>query len=498
MALVVNTNVASITSQMYVNQTNKDMADTMARLSSGKRINTAADDAAGLAISSRLTSQVKGINQAIRNAQDGQSLIDTTEGAHAEITTILQRMRELAIQSVNDTNVSADRTALQSEVSQLISEIDRIGVQTTWNGVSVLDGTFTSKQLQVGPEGSQTVSFSVDSAKAASIGNYTLKGDAFVAATDTIASNAALVVSGYLGASTLSVAGGASAKDVAATVNAATASTGVTATAITKAKLSGLSVAESVAFTLTGAAAASISVTVSDTSHLGAIKDAVNAKAGVTGITAAFGDDTSEIVLTSLTGEDIAISSMSTTTAGTTLTVEALDENGADLSTADTLTIDDGTAGGAVGAAATVKGTLSLDSIKSFTVSGDDTDAEEGFFGTLNGTAGGGTASLSSVSGISIATASGAASAINVIDGAIAKVNAARGDLGALSNRLDNTVSNLSNVAINVESSRSQIEDADFAAESANLAKQQIMLQAGTAMLAQANAAQQNVLSLLG
>jgi flagellin len=494
MALVVNTNVASITSQMYVNQTNKDMGDTMARLSSGKRINTAADDAAGLAISSRLTSQVKGINQAIRNAQDGQSLIDTTEGAHAEITTILQRMRELAIQSVNDTNVSADRTALQSEVSQLISEIDRIGVQTTWNGVSVLDGTFTSKQLQVGPEGSQTVSFSVDSAKAASIGNYALKGDAFVAATDTIASNAALVVSGHLGASTLSVAAGASAKDVAATVNAATASTGVTATAITKAKLSGLSAAESVAFTLTGAAAASISVTVSDTSHLGAIKDAVNAKAGVTGITAAFGDDTSEIVLTSLTGEDIEISAFDTTTNTTTITVEALDENGADLSTPDTATVVEN--GGS--AAGVVKGTLSLNSIKSFTVSGDASTAEQGFFHTLNGTAGGGTASLSSVSGISIATASGAASAINVIDGAIAKVNAARGDLGALSNRLDNTVSNLSNVAINVESSRSQIEDADFAAESANLAKQQIMLQAGTAMLAQANAAQQNVLSLLG
>jgi flagellin len=493
MALVVNTNVASITSQMYVNQTNKDMADTMARLSSGKRINTAADDAAGLAISSRLTSQVKGINQAIRNAQDGQSLIDTTEGAHAEITTILQRMRELAIQSVNDTNVSADRTALQSEVAQLISEVDRIGVQTTWNGMSILDGSFTSKQLQVGPEGSQTVSFSVDSAKAANIGNYQLKGDAFVAATDTIAANAALVVSGHLGASTLSVAAGASVKDVAATVNAATASTGVTATAVTKAKLSGLSAAESVAFTLTGAAAATISVSVSDTSHLGAIKDAVNAKAGVTGITAAFGDDTSEIVLTSLTGEDIAISGMDTTTNTTTITLEALDENGADLSTADTATIVE-SGGSATGV---VKGNLSLNSIKSFTVSGDNATTELGFFHTLNGTTAGGTASLSAVSGISIATASGAASAINVIDGAIAKVNAARGDLGALSNRLDNTVSNLSNVAINVESSRSQIEDADFAAESANLAKQQIMLQAGTAMLAQANAAQQNVLSLL-
>jgi flagellin len=476
---------------MYVNQTNKDMADTMARLSSGKRINTAADDAAGLAISSRLTSQVKGINQAIRNAQDGQSLIDTTEGAHAEITTILQRMRELAIQSVNDTNVTSDRTALQAEISQLISEVDRIGVQTTWNGVSVLDGTFTSKMLQVGPEGSQTVSFSVDSAKAAAIGSYTLDGDAWVEGSDDISGDD-LTVSGYLGSSVVGIAAGASAKDVAASVNAVTSSTGVTATAITKAKLSSLAAVGSVAFTITGAGSSAISVSVTDVSHLGDLKDALNAKAGVTGITAAFGDDTSELVLTSLTGDDIAFSAFDTGTNDTDLTLTALEKDG--TSSGTSVTLNDTQAGESV---AFVKGQISLSSIKSFTVSGDDTVAGDGFFGATNGTTTGGTASLSSVSGIDIGTSSGAANAISVIDGAIEKVNSARANLGALSNRLDNTISNLSNVAINVESSRSQIEDADFAAESANLAKQQIMLQAGTAMLAQANAAQQNVLSLL-
>jgi flagellin len=141
MALVVNTNVASITSQMYVNQTNKDMADTMTRLSSGKRINTAADDAAGVAISSRLSSEIRGANQSIRNAMDAQALIDTAEGAHAEVESILQRMRELSVQAANDTNNDTDRAALQLEVDQLLTEIDRIAQSTTWAGKGLLNGT---------------------------------------------------------------------------------------------------------------------------------------------------------------------------------------------------------------------------------------------------------------------------------------------------------------------------------------------------------------------
>jgi len=445
-----------------------------------------------------MESQVRGIQMAMKNAGDAQSLIDTTEGAHDEITNILQRMRELAVQSANDTNVSADRTSLNAEIAQLTAEIDRIGTQTTWNGMSVLDGTFTSKQFQIGADAGQNISLSVDSVKAGSIGNYTLDGDAHaVAGTTTIAGDD-LSISGHLGAATIAVAAGASAKDVAATVNANTGSTGVTASAITKAKLSALSVAESVAFTLTGDASATISVTVASTSHLGEIKDAINAKAGVTGITAAFGDDTSEVVLTHLGGEDIKISSFDTTTATTTLEMEALDKNGADLSTASSTTLaEDGTTSGD-GTGGTVGGQLSLASIKSFTVSGDDSgNAEDGFFDTLNGTAMGGTASLSSISSVDISTVSGANDAIRAIDGAMNKINAARGDLGAVSNRLDNTINNLTNIKVNIESSQSRIQDADFAAETSNLTKAQILSQAATAMLAQANASKQSVLSLL-
>jgi len=492
MSMVINTNTASLVAQAAQAKTSSAMDTAMERLSTGKRINTAADDAAGLAIATRMEAQIKGIQMAMKNAGDAQSLIDTTEGAHDEITNILQRMRELAVQSANDTNVSADRTSLNAEIAQLTAEIDRIGTQTTWNGMSVLDGTFTSKQFQIGADAGQNISLSVDSVKAGAIGNYTLDGDAHVIAAANSIDGEDLSISGHLGSATIAVAAGASAADVAATINANTGSTGVSATAVTKAKLSALSVAESVAFTLTGTASAAISVTVASTSHLGEIKDAINAKSGTTGITAAFGDDTSEIVLTHLGGEDIGLTDLTTTTNTTTITVEALDKNGADLSTADTDTLTGDGSDDSV-----VVGQLSLSSIKSFTVSGDDATAEDGFFHTLNGTAAGGTASLSAVSAVDISTVSGANDAIRAIDGALNKINAARGDLGAVSNRLDNTINNLSNIKVNVEASQSRIQDADFAAETSNLTKSQILSQAATAMLAQANASKQSVLSLL-
>ena len=492
MALNINTNIGALSASVAASAVNKSMETAMERLSSGLRINTASDDAAGVAIASRMEAQIRGLNQAIRNAADGQALIDTTEGAHIEIENILQRMRELAVQSANDTNISADRANLQAETAALIAEIDRIANQSTWNSVPILDGTFTSKQLQIGADKSQVLSFSVDSARSSDIGDYQLLSDSHAVAANTIDGDD-LTINGHLGSATIAVAAGASAKDVVATINTKTSSTGVTATAITKAKLSGLSAAESVAFTLTGDAAATISVTVAATSHLGAIKDAINAKSGVTGITAAFGDDTSEIVLTHLGGEDIAISGFDTTTNTTTITLEALDRVGADLSTPDTATIVEN-GGSATG---TVVGQMTLSSIKSFTVAGDDATAEDGFFHTLNGTTAGGTAALSSVSSVNIATTSGAANAIRAIDGALDKINTARANLGAISNRLDNTISNLTNISTNVSSSQSRIQDADFAAESTNLAKSQILQQAATAMLAQANASKQGVLQLL-
>ena len=496
MSMVISTNVAALNAQLAQNRTNEAMESAMTRLSTGSKLNTAADDAAGMAIASRMESQVKGLSMAIKNASDAQALIDTSEGAHEEITNILQRMRELAIQSANDTNTASERTSLNSEVTQLISEIDRIANETSWNGINVLDGNFTAKQFHIGSESGQTVSVSVDSAKSSVIGAYTLDSDAHAVTANTI-DGEDLTVEGHLGAATIAVGAGDSVETVAAAINAQTGSTGVSATAVTKAKLSGLSAAEAISFTLTGDAAASISISApSSVNDLGSLRDAINAKSGITGITATYGDDKSEVVLTHSSGADIAISGMDTTTNTTTITLEALDKNGADLSTPDSTDLsEDGTTGDA--ATGTVVGQMSLTSIKEFSVSGDDATAEDGFFDTINGTTAGGTASLSAISGIDISTATGANNAINAIDGALNKINAARGDLGAISNRLDYTLNNLGSIKVNTEASLSQIKDADFAVETSNLTKAQILSQAATAMLAQANASKQSVLSLL-
>jgi flagellin len=491
MALVVNTNVASITSQMYVNKTNQSMADTMERLSSGKRINSASDDAAGLAISDRLTAQVRGMNQAIRNAQDGQNLIDTTEGAHQEITNILQRMRELAVQSTNDTNSSTDRVALQSELEQLRQEIDRISDSTTWGGQKLLNGDFLNKSLQIGADAGHTVSITVDDASSSALGRHTIDSTAVAQAVTDSASDLTVTdfdVIGFKGAAEVAVSAGASAKTVAAGINADTSSTGVTATAVTKAKIAlSQTPASTVTFTLSGGSSAAISATLVNSSDLTNLKDAINAVAGTTGVTAAFdGTSKAALILTDSDGDNITFENFSDTGTATTLDVTAMNYDG-------TATV--GSAVNVTSAAtgsndAVVTGAFRMVSTESFSVEDEETSSTNttgatGYFNSSDSAS----SSLSAVSAINLGTQSGASSAISVLDTALAMVAESRATLGALSNRLESTVSNMANVSVNVEASRSQIADADFAAESANLAKQQIMLQAGTAMLAQANAA---------
>ena len=480
---VINTNTASINAQYNLNKVNKEMEAAMEQLSSGKRINSAADDAAGLAISTRMESQIKGLEQAMRNAADGQSLIDTTEGAHTEITNILQRMRELAIQAVNDTNVNADRANLNAEVNQLTAEIDRIAGQTTWNGVAVLDGTFTSKSFQIGAEAGQTVSLDIDSVSTTQLGSY--KTTLATEANDVTSASAivgdTLAVTGHLGSADATYAAGASAKDIAAAINADTSSTGVSATATTMAKIDNLTAAEAVSFTLNGTAVASS--TPASTNDLRNIRDAINAVASSTGVTATVGSTNAELVLTAIDGRDIAFTSVSTATDGTDFSITALSADGSEVGSA--VIIDDGTVSGSAIDAVTVTGYVELSSMKDFSFDGaaaDYADAD---------------ANLSAISALNISTSAGAQSAITAIDGALEKISQARSDLGAVSNRLDHTISNLGNIQINIEASQSRIQDADFAKATGELTKSQIMSQAATAMLAQANASKQGVLSLL-
>jgi len=471
----------------------------MERLSTGKRINTAADDAAGLSISTRLEANIRGLNVAMKNAADGQSLIDTAEGAMTEQANILQRMRELAVQASNDTNSAADRLSLQDEMVQLRTELDRIASTTTWAGDKLLDGNFLSKNFQIGAMASENVTVSIGSTSSSSLGVYRLDttAEAMTVTNETSTKTATdFDVLGKEGAAEAAFTAGSDAKAVAAAVNADSASTGVTATAVTKARISLAAVPVStVTMTINGGGTATaISASVVSNTDLTALKDAINAVAGTTQVSAVFdGTDTSKLILTEADGDDILIQDFGNG-AATNLSVEAGNYDGTSWETAVTVASHATTPAND----AVVNGVVRMESSQSFTVSdqeasGTDLAAVTGYFSTSSG----GTGSLSATSSISLGTLSGAQSAISVLDGAIARVNEIRSDLGAISNRLDHTINNVSNVIVNTEASKSRIMDADFAAETSNLTKTQILSQASTAMLAQANASKQSVLSLL-
>ena len=519
MSMVINTNTASLVAQAAQANTNKAMDTAMERLSTGKRINTAADDAAGIAISTRMESQIRGVSMAMKNAGDAQALIDTAEGAQDEISNVLQRMRELSVQAANDTNVGSDRVNLQTEMTQLIAEIDRISSQTTWNDMSVLDGTFTSKAFQIGAEANQSISLNIDSVASSAIGNYQAHSTVQISnqAGGGIEADTYTLV-GPEGSTTITTTQGDSAKEFAADVNAVTGTTGIEATAVTKLKLSSLSAADTVALTINGTNTSSVAVT--STTDLRGLMDAINAKSGTTGVTATLsGGSNAALELVDADGDDISIALVAATDT-TELTLSALDRNGSQASSTagtDDLVVVLIDAGGtaaagetAAGGAAIVTGQVSLSSYDEFNVqvANDSADYDEATAGTITADGeffgdGDGNAtstsngSLTTVSTIDLSTRSGAVSALGIIDGALDKINNQRADLGAVSNRLDHTISNLSNIKVNVEASQSRIEDADFAAETSNLTKAQILSQAATAMLAQANASKQSVLSLL-
>jgi flagellin len=504
MALTVGTNSGALMAQAAASSVNKSMETSMERLSTGKRINSASDDAAGVAIASRLSSEIRGTNQAIRNAMDGQALIDTAEGAHAEVENILQRMRELSVQASNDTNSTLDRTYLQDEMQQLTAEIDRIASATTWAGQALLDGTFTSKQFQIGSgsANNHTISTSLKSTSSASLGAHTVESVSMANAAASAATNAMVVTDfdlmGPKGSAEISFAADSSAKTIASAVNAQASNTGVTSTATTFVKLSAVSAAAATTMTLNGGGTSTaISFTLDATSDLTAMKNAINAVAGATGVTAAFdGTDKSAIILNEADGDNITISDFLQGAA--TITVRALAADGTTNSAVAAISLTSNTAVGSNKDSTIVVGSFSMTADDGFSIQdqeGGDTDvsATTGYFNTASAK----TSTLSAVSAIDIGTTSGAKTAMNAIDGALRMVSAQRSDLGSVSNRLDSTVSNLTNISTNLAAGKGRIEDADFAAETTNLAKTQILQQASTAMLAQANSSKQNVLSLL-
>lgn len=386
MALTVNTNVASLNTQRNLNNSSNSLTTSMQRLSTGSRINSAKDDAAGLQIANRLTSQVNGLGVAVKNSNDGISMAQTAEGALQQSTNLLQRMRDLALQSSNGSNSDSERKALNSEVSELKKELDRISNTTTFGGKKLLDGSFDTTTFQVGSAANETISVKIDEMSTDSLKGKSFEGSVAAAAGTASASGEVTITGTYDGESF-------TVKTTIASGTTAAAATQQIATAINDANVG-----------------------------LGAF----------------------------------------VTEGGDTKIMSGLDKDGA-ANALTALTVSALPTGLTAGAAYTAA-----------------TAATE-----------------TKISGIDVSTVKGSQTAVMVIDQAIQKIDAQRADLGAVQNRFENTIGNLQNISENVSAARGRIQDTDFAAETANLSKNQILQQAGTAILAQAKQLPQAVLSLL-
>ncbi|OWQ50181.1 flagellin [Stenotrophomonas maltophilia] len=404
MAQVINTNTMSLNAQRNLSTSGSSLATTIQRLSSGSRINSAKDDAAGLAISERFGTQIRGTDVAIRNANDGISLAQVAEGSLSEIGNNLQRVRELAVQSSNATNSASDRKALQAEVTQLVNEIDRVAKQSEFNGTKLLDGSFSSQLFQVGANAGQAIAIDkVVNAKADSIGQSSFASDGKL----EMGAAAALVSGEIKGLKIGSVA------------------------------LSDISFEQGTSAVTADAEKQTVQ------NALNATVTAINAKLGETGVYAAQAVDASgvaiagEITLTSIKSDldSDGVAALAVTGGGTAVTVDA------DI--------------------------------------GDDDDGAQ------------------QLKNVDITNVIGAQRALEIVDNALSSINNTRADLGAIQNRFTSVVANLQTSTENLSASRSRIKDTDFAKETAELTRTQILQQAGTAMLAQANQVPQNVLSLL-
>ena len=500
MPQVINSNIASLNAQRNLNTSQNLLATSLQRLSSGLRINTAKDDAAGLAISERFTAQIRGLDQARRNANDGISLAQTAEGALQSAGDLLQRIRELSVQSANGSNSPADRQAIQNEVTQLVAELDRVALNTDFNGRTLFDGSFGTVSFQVGANANETITSNTANLRTTNYGNNQVGavgaglGAGALAASGAEVSavtGGAITVNGYIGSQNITVVAAQTAAQIAQSVNNVSGSTGVTASARTDVSLTfsaagayNLQVlgenttAESVSFTLTAATGAD---------GLSAAITAFNDKSAKTGLTASLNSTNTSIILSSNSGVNISLRDMATANAGTTVVQGLRADQTTALGVARTLAAD-ATADGVV-----VTGQVTFDSEKSFS-------AVQAAAGTnVLGAVGAATvtSTLNKVSALDVTTFINATAALKTVDAALTLINNERAKFGALQGRFEGTVTNLQTTSENLSASRSRIRDADFAAETASLTRAQILQQAGVAMLAQANALPNNVLALI-
>lgn len=548
MPQVINTNVASLNAQRNLNRSQSSLNSSLQRLSTGLRINSARDDAAGLAISERFTSQIRGLNQAARNVNDGVSLAQVAEGALGETTSKLQRIRELAVQSANSTNSQTDRDALQQEVSQLIAEVDRIATTTQFNGINLLDGSFTTQQFQVGANANQTISVSVAGARTDQLGFgaevvnitsdvannrvYDLAGEYnyAVQSTDDASISGTLTPSGgtYTGvwgftAATLgfpvSINGVLiedsfdyqgdnwqyqsqySAYAIAAAINGSSVP-GVTASASTSYNFDAVGSGGAIAVTNAGGDIVNYSLTLNGSEvfaqqfsadgqvDMNTLVSAINSYAETTGVRALYDTANNRVNLSTADGSDIVVTegvyaddSAANTTAWS---INTLFTNRTEATETDSVSP------GEV-AELLYSGSITLESGSAITI--DDSEGVLGFVNSFYDVNDVNDENI--LANVDISTVEGANNAILTVDAALDTINAARAGLGAIQNRFESTIGNLTTSSENLSAARSRIRDADFASETINLTRAQILQQAGTAILSQANSLPQNVLSLL-
>lgn len=621
MALTVNTNIASLNTQRNLTSTSNALNTSLERLSTGSRINSAKDDAAGLQISNRLTSQISGLNVAVRNANDGISLSQTAEGALQQSTNLLQRMRDLSIQSANGSNSDSDRASLQKEVSALQGELTRISDTTTFGGRKLLNGDFGTSSFQVGSNAFETIDVTLKSASAKAIGSFQTNSDAGVTNTAKVVGNLAipagfgtattsanlfsagkLAVVGSGQTADITVESSDSAKSLAAKFDGAIAGLTATGRTVFETEVNVSAADQTLNFSVTVGSSSVQLIGVTSTQDLA---DQLNTNAAALGIKANMNDGV--LTVESGTGENVSFGAITNqagaaATAGS-ITVNVQDSTGAFATTASNLSAGGGTVVGAlqlnsptayavanktdtVATTSTIlnfslataasaftlsEGTTNVsfaagEFVSGATAAGESANAKTvydklvaagfsnvslikdaagdsvrvdstsalafsaitvpaieqsvrnatgtayaaggvitaatvtaGTATTANATQlfGSAKATLSSVDKVDISTADGAQRALAVLDNALAGIDAQRADLGAVQNRFDNTINNLQNISENASAARSRIKDTDYAAETANLSKNQVLQQAGTAILAQAKQLPQAVLSLL-
>ncbi|MBF8725586.1 flagellin [Pseudomonas putida] len=469
MALTVNTNIASVTTQVNLNKASNAQATSMQRLSSGLRINSAKDDAAGLQISNRLTSQINGLGQAVKNANDGISIAQTAEGAMQASTDILQKMRTLALSSSTGSLSAEDRKSNNDEYQALTAELTRISQTTTFGGQKLLDGSYGTKAIQVGANANETINLSLDNVAANNIGSQQLKSVTAAPKKDGL-TGGDIVVTGNGQSETYKVGAGASAKEIAKGLNGVIG--GLSATASTEVSFNVLTAAgtKPVSFTME---VGDQKVDIKGVTDTASLADQLKSNSAKLGISVNFDETAGTLSIKSDTGENVKFTGV---TDGAGIEVAAKGGNGKF------------SGGAAIAEDVVATGAVALDSAKGYSLS--DTGATEVFGAAL-------TSKKTTISQTDVTDSTNAQNALAVIDKAIGSIDSVRSGLGATQNRLQTTVDNLQNIQKNSTAARSTVQDVDFASETAELTKQQTLQQASTAILSQANQLPSSVLKLL-